>query len=76
MDLRYIKSEETGDITYVLYSTRGKPYNWLIIKIDETSSTTTLSYASHKNNSSIKATDFDTAWSNRASLSYSPYNEF
>ena len=70
-----VKIEEQSGVTYILLSSPAKPYNWVVQKVDETTSPMTIMFATPKNNSSIPATDFNKAWNNRTTLNYSSYNE-
>jgi hypothetical protein len=46
---------------------------WLILKIDSSSNPNSLTYASVLNNPTV--TDYDSAFTNRASLTYGKYNQ-
>ena len=62
--------EASSTLTYV--GKEDSAGSWLIVKIDE-SSGTSIQYATVKNNSGTS--DYSTAWTGRASLTYQDYSE-
>ena len=72
-NFQIIKSETNSPLTYILYSSKTNPPNWVILKITESSSNTTIEFADTSNNPTYLTNDFERAWNDRDSLNYSLY---
>lgn len=62
--------ESTNDILYVGGETSDG--RWEVKKLDDTGTTTKVTYATYSNNPSI--TSYNTAWTDRATLTYTIYS--